>query len=56
MQKTEDDIANSNLYSNLLNKHGDDFRSLNWGSKQSQLKRFEVLGTIANLNYCSIRK
>ena len=50
MKKTKDDFANLNLYTNLLDKYGDDFRSLNWGSQESQEKRFEMLASIADMN------
>jgi cyclopropane fatty-acyl-phospholipid synthase-like methyltransferase len=54
MQKNKDDIINKNLYANLLGQYGDDFRSLNWGSHQSQEKRFEVFASIANLQNSNI--
>lgn len=41
-----DDLRNQKLYSTLLAKYGDDARSLNWGSRQSQQYRFTVLSEI----------
>lgn len=45
---------NIEFYSNLLDKHGVDPKSLNWGSEQSQEKRFKVLAEIADLKNQSI--
>lgn len=41
-----DDIKNIKIYENLLLLHGETYRALDWGSKESQLKRFEVLSEI----------
>lgn len=41
-----DDERNINLYTSLLEKHGCDYQALNWGSKESQLLRFQVLADI----------
>jgi len=38
-----DNERNIALYSELLEKHGDSYRSLNWGSAESQKLRFSVL-------------
>lgn len=42
----EDDQRNIKLYQSLLAEHGDSFRSLDWGSRESQIKRFEILADI----------
>ena len=41
-----DDIKNINLYENLLKKYKKSFKTLNWGSSESQIKRFKVLAEI----------
>ena len=41
---------NKIFYNNRVKKFGISYKSLNWGSKNSQLKRFEVLSQIGNLN------
>ena len=41
-----DDKRNINVYEALLVEHGDTYRALDWGSRESQLKRFEVLADI----------
>lgn len=41
-----DDHSNIKLYQSLLAQHGDSFRSLDWGSRESQIKRFEILADI----------
>ena len=43
---SNDDTKNINLYENLLKKHKKGFRTLNWGSSKSQIKRFKVLAEI----------
>jgi len=43
---SSDDQRNINLYSSLLQEHGDSFKSLNWGSKASQQLRFKILAEI----------
>jgi SAM-dependent methyltransferase len=40
---------NVEFYSKLYDEHGDSWKSLNWGSRQSQNRRFEVLAGIAPL-------
>ena len=42
----DDDNRNISLYRSLLSEHGDSFLSLDWGSKESQIKRFEILADI----------
>ena len=49
-----DDKLNITLYEKLVKEHGDDFKSLNWGSSISQEKRFEILSTIGNIENSSI--
>lgn len=41
---------NIQFYSSLLAEHGLHARSLNWGSEESQAKRFRVLSQVAELN------
>lgn len=41
-----DDKQNINVYETLLAEHGETYRALNWGSCESQQKRFEVLANI----------
>ena len=41
-----DDERTILFYQALLEKHGDSFRALNWGSAESQRKRFQVLSDI----------
>lgn len=42
----KDDERTIRFYELLLKKHGKNFNSLNWGSKESQFKRFEILASI----------
>lgn len=42
-------MATNINYSQLLRKHGLSHRSLHWGSRDSQFKRFEILAGIADL-------
>ena len=41
-----DDERTVLFYQALLEKHGNSFRALNWGSVESQIKRFEVLAEV----------
>jgi len=41
-----DDERTIALYQSLLVKHGETYRALDWGSRESQQKRFEVLANI----------
>ena len=41
-----DDLKTIALYQGLLAEHGETYRALDWGSRESQLKRFEVLADI----------
>lgn len=45
---------NIKLYQKLVNEHGGSFKSLNWGSKESQELRFKVLCESADINNKSI--
>lgn len=47
-------MMNTIFYTNLVNKYGIDFRSLNWGSKQSQELRFRILSEIGDLNGATV--
>lgn len=42
----DDDLRNIKLYQSLLAEHGNSFRSLDWGSRESQMRRFEILADI----------
>lgn len=42
----EDNSANITLYSHLLEEFGYDHRSLNWGSREGQYLRFDVLSQV----------
>ena len=41
-----DDVKNIKLYESLLKKYKKGFRTLNWGSSKSQIRRFKVLAEI----------
>ncbi len=41
-----DDKRNVDIYEALLAEHGETYRALDWGSRESQQKRFEVLAGI----------
>lgn len=47
-------IINLKFYKKLFDKYGDDVKSLEWGSKVSQEKRFKILCEIGNLDNTSI--
>jgi len=49
-----DDTNTASFYSELLKKHGVSFKSLDWGSVESQEKRFKVLSEIGFKNGDSI--
>ncbi|MEP6616498.1 MAG: class I SAM-dependent methyltransferase [Ginsengibacter sp.] len=49
-----DDLKNQKIYAKLFAENGRSFKTLNWGSVESQLLRFKVLSEIANLNNQSI--
>lgn len=46
IEMNEDDQRNIKLYQSLLAEHGDSFRSFDWGSRESQIKRFEILADV----------
>lgn len=46
---SSDDASNRTFYEDLLARHGNSFRALNWGSAKSQEERFSVLAGIAPL-------
>ena len=50
----EDDLETVHFYEHRLGQFGEDARSLNWGSRQSQERRFEVLASIGDLANQSI--
>ena len=43
-----------NYYNRILNKHGNNFKGMNWSSKKSQYIRFEKLLKISKLENKSI--
>lgn len=49
MSKQSEEESTARVYRQLLNAHGDSFKSLNWGSKEGQHLRFSVLTQIADL-------
>jgi len=49
-----DNNHNRELYQKKFQEHGATFRGMGWGSKESQLKRFSVLGDIGCLKGASI--
>ena len=49
-----DDLQTVRFFSNLAEMYGDDVRTLNWGSRASQARRFEVLAGIADLRGASV--
>lgn len=51
MKSTEDINENNLFYSSLLKKYGTNHRSLNWGSEESQHRRFEALASVGIKNY-----
>lgn len=50
----EDYLRNIDLYTDLYEKHGISPHSLNWGSQESQCRRFEVFSSIGDLHGASI--
>ena len=46
------ELINSNIlfYDNRVSIHGTSYKSLNWGSKESQNLRFKVLSSIGDFN------
>jgi ubiquinone/menaquinone biosynthesis C-methylase UbiE len=49
-----ENARNVRIYSGLVRKYGDDVRALDWGSRSSQEKRFQVLEEIGCLNGASV--
>lgn len=49
-----DNETNARFYGDLVRRHGIDVRSLDWGSRESQVKRFAVLAEIGNLKGASV--
>ena len=43
---SSDDDENIKLYEKLLEKYGENYQSLDWGSQKSQFRRFEILADI----------
>ena len=54
MNWEKDHNHNINYYTSLAERFGYDFKSLDWGSEQSQKKRFKILSEIADLNGKSV--
>lgn len=50
----DDDARNVALYTRLRGEHGDDVRALNWGSRGSQRRRFQVLAEVGDLDGASL--
>jgi SAM-dependent methyltransferase len=42
----KDDERNSEVYSGLLNAHGDGYKAFNWGSAEGQRRRFAIIAEI----------
>jgi SAM-dependent methyltransferase len=49
-----DDRRTVEIYTELVQKYGDDVRALNWGSKRSQELRFRVLSEVGDLAGASV--
>jgi len=43
MSRADDDLKTVEIFSDSLRRHGQDFRALNWGSREGQENRFRVL-------------
>jgi len=50
----KDDRKSVRIYSEAARRYGLDVRTLGWGSRASQLKRFEVLAGIGDLTGCRV--
>jgi SAM-dependent methyltransferase len=50
----KDNERNVRLYTKLLEEHGNDVRTLGWGSRESQAKRFGVLSEIGGIKGASV--
>ena len=49
-QCSPDFVRVAGEYTRLLNRHGISYKSLNWGSHESQQVRFQVLAAVGDLN------
>ena len=54
MKDTNDDQLTVSIYTDLLAKHGVSFRALDWGSQESQEKRFQIISEIGFANSDSV--
>lgn len=52
--RARDDARNVEIYSGLAERYGHDVRALDWGSRESQERRFGVLAGVGNLNGRSV--
>lgn len=52
--RKEEKVAANINYSQLLKKHGLSHKSLHWGSRDSQFKRFQILAEIGDLGRGSV--
>ncbi|HVO47229.1 MAG TPA: class I SAM-dependent methyltransferase, partial [Steroidobacteraceae bacterium] len=50
----KEDAATARYYAARLAQHGDDVRSVDWGSVQSQVQRFEVLARVGDLSNATV--
>ncbi len=50
----KDNQSNVRFYGDLARRYGVDVRAMDWGSRESQGKRFQVLGEVAHLNDRSV--
>jgi SAM-dependent methyltransferase len=50
----KDNERNVRLYGELVRKHGNNVRSLGWGSRESQIRRFAVFADIGKLKGASV--
>jgi SAM-dependent methyltransferase len=50
----KDNARNVRLYSQLVREHGNDIRTLGWGSRESQARRFAVLSEIGGMRGASV--
>jgi len=50
----KEDVRNENIYSKFYQEHGDNYKTLNWGSEESQQLRFKILSEVGHLHGQSI--
>lgn len=50
----QEDSRNIEYYSRLAEEFGDDLRSIDWGSRESQHRRFQILSEIGNISGKSV--